>query len=213
MSAIPSAPALAFGPSWLAPPSALQTFRPSSTPAWGDGDAFSPTRDDGWPDFCAGCVRDVDPGAPSLHGNSFVGWLEDWGLAEINHKPYDMVTGTRPENLSVLGGLVDLGSPGEPGAGTAETWWLPDRLLGVWDMSDFYLAHDQLFDRNRTLADLPSILGAEARSFAAGMSKPSHYLDPARWIIQGAFSAATTTAALGFATYNTVSDFLGSLFG
>ena len=180
------------------------------TPRVADGDVHAAST---WPGFCADCVRDVDPGAPTLFDNRLMGSLESAGLVDIDHKPLDPLTGTRPENASILGGLFDLGSPQEPGAGTAGTWWVPDRLFGFWDMSDFYLAHDQLFDRSRTLRDLPTILSSELDAFVAGMSKPSQFLDPVRWVFQGIYSAATTTAALGFATVNTLADIGDWMFG
>lgn len=122
-------------------------------------------------------------------------------------------------NVYLFGGLIDLGSPEMPGAGTASTWWVPDRIFNM-DFSPYYDHHDlHYYGSNVTLADLKLILGTEAESFAKGLST-----NPLQLPFQAIYSAATTLVGLATATKNTLfeagkctfdslSDFYDSVFG
>ena len=60
-------------------------------------------------------------------------------------------------------GLIDLGSPEWPGAGTVDPWWIPDRI-GPYDMSRNYVRHDEIFDPARQ--SMAERLGFEIDAFA-----------------------------------------------
>ncbi len=94
-------------------------------------------------------------------------------------------------NYYALGGLLDLGSPEWPGAGTGSgaQWMIPDRV-GLWRMSNYYVQHDATFDPSSQ--SLGQKLEVEWNAFLAGLS-----LDPVQDLLQVIYSSATTTVALG----------------
>ncbi|MDZ4849533.1 MAG: PAAR-like domain-containing protein [Pirellulaceae bacterium] len=107
-------------------------------------------------------------------------------------------------NAYLFGGLVDLGSPGMPGAGTASTWWVPDRILNA-NMSPYYDAHDKgYYGSNVTLSDLGTILKHELDAFKAGATT-----SPLQLPLQAIYSAATTGVGLGNATKNSIANLFG----
>jgi hypothetical protein len=111
-------------------------------------------------------------------------------------------------NAYLLGGLIDLGSPGMPGAGDAKTWWIPDRILNA-DMSPYYDKHDRdYYGSDVRLGDLGKILGHELDSLRAGAT-----LNPLQLPLQALYSAATTTVGVGTATFNSLSDAFSGIFG
>lgn len=111
-------------------------------------------------------------------------------------------------NAYLFGGLVDLGSPKTPGAGTASTWWVPDRILHA-DMSRYFDFHDRDYYGNDVrLSDLGQIFRHEWDSLRAGAT-----FDPLQLPIQALYSAATTTFGVSTATYNSVNDFFSEVFG
>jgi uncharacterized Zn-binding protein involved in type VI secretion len=94
-------------------------------------------------------------------------------------------------NYYALGGLLDLGSPEWPGAGTGSgaQWMIPDRV-GIWRMSDYYVQHDATFDPSNH--SLGQKLQVEWTAFLAGLS-----IDPVQNLLQIVYSTATTSVALG----------------
>lgn len=61
-----------------------------------------------------------------------------------------LFTPEKPGNWYLLGGLIDLGAPYFPGAGTGSIWFIPDKLFG-FDMSSLYTIHDWLYAPDATL--------------------------------------------------------------
>lgn len=122
-------------------------------------------------------------------------------------------------NVYLFGGLVDLGSPELPGAGTAWAWWVPDRILNA-DMSPYYDYHDkQYYGDNVDLGDIGKILSHEVEAFKAGATT-----SPLQLPLQAIYSAVTTgvgifTAAknslgdISQGKFDSLSDFYGSVFG
>jgi len=111
-------------------------------------------------------------------------------------------------NAYLFGGLVDLGSPGMPGAGNASSWWVPDRILNA-DMSPYYDKHDRdYYGSNVRLGDLGNILGLEVDTFRTGAT-----LNPLQLPLQALYSAATTAVGVGTATFNSFGDAFSTLFG
>lgn len=93
-------------------------------------------------------------------------------------------------NYYAFGGLLDLGSPEWPGAGTGagSLWMIPDRA-GIWRMNDYFVKHDATFDpANQSLSEKLSV---EWDAFLEGLS-----LDPVQNILQVIYSSATTSVAL-----------------
>ena len=124
-------------------------------------------------------------------------------------------------NVYLFGGLVDLGSPEMPGAGTTNTWWIPDRILNM-DMAPYYDYHDRnYYGGDVRLSDMAEILKVEVDAFKAGTADISN---PLQIPLQGLYSAATTlvgtmTAAknsamdFGEATFDSIGDFYEKVFG
>ena len=111
-------------------------------------------------------------------------------------------------NWYLFGGLIDLGSPEMPGAGTASTWWVPDRILWA-DMSDYYSYHDEhYYGSDVVLSDIGKILSHEWNAFLQGAS-----MDPLKMGLQIVYSAATTGVGLLTAAYNSAKGVLTSLAG
>ena len=111
-------------------------------------------------------------------------------------------------NAYLFGGLIDLGSPGMPGAGTASTWWVPDRILNA-DMSPYYDKHDRdYYGDDVRLGDLGRILGHELDSLRSGST-----WNPLQLPLQALYSAATTVEGVGKATFNSLGDAMSELFG
>ena len=118
-----------------------------------------------------------------------------------------------PGNWYLFGGAIDLGSPEMPGAGTASTWWIPDRIL--WsDMSDYFDYHDEHYYGNNgydvTLGDLGTIMNHEWNSFLTGMEGHLDKGDPLGMALQFVYSGATTLSGLGSALWNSVTGAFSS---
>lgn len=106
----------------------------------------------------------------------------------------------REGNWYLFGGLIDLGSPQWPGAGTGSPAWLaPDRIL-FWDMSDYFVFHDWHFNPD-SLGNIGQILTTEAEAFGAGAS-----FDPIQMALQVIYSGATTIAGVTTAASNDIQD-------
>lgn len=103
----------------------------------------------------------------------------------------------------LFGGLIDLGSPEMPGAGTGFTWWVPDRILWM-DMSNYFVYHDRHFNPT-TLSNLDKDLSVELEAFRRGLT-----YDPMHISLQVLYSFFTTSVALGTAASNSVSDLFKS---
>jgi len=119
----------------------------------------------------------------------------------------------KPDNWYLFGGAIDLGSPEMPGAGTASTWWVPDRIL--WsDMSDFYDYHDKNYYGSNgydvTLGDLDTIFTHEWNSFLKGMEGHLDKGDPLGMALQFVYSGATTVVGLGSAVWNSLTGAFSS---
>ncbi|MCC6264288.1 MAG: hypothetical protein IT169_11975 [Bryobacterales bacterium] len=102
-----------------------------------------------------------------------------------------------PGNWYLLGGLIDLGSPVSPGAGTGSTWWVPDTLFG-YEMNSYYVPHDWTYrPDDPRLATWSGLLWqlehVEWATFQAGLGDS---VDPLRVILQSIYSTATTLATL-----------------
>lgn len=123
--------------------------------------------------------------------------LPDWGPFASIFK-----AGTKPEgwfgmpekagNWYLFGGLIDLGSPEWPGAGTGSTWFVPDTLFG-YKMSPYYALHDWLFrPGDPALAgDFWAVFkGSEIPAFLNSVS-----WDPVQFLLSIAYVSATTTQA------------------
>lgn len=149
---------------------------------------------------CTPCERDRDDNAADLNPPS---WLETILGMERHTKPGegdDM--NAEYENWSILWGAMEIGSPQEPHAGITDPWlwWIPHRVFS-FDMSDYYLKHDCIFDSDRRLGDAGAILQAEADAFVTGLSS-----DPVQNALQVVYSSATTIAGFTFALGNSLSD-------
>lgn len=91
-------------------------------------------------------------------------------------------------NWYLLGGLIDLGSPEWPGAGTGTQWYIPDRI-GPYSMADYYARHDATFDpANQNMMER---LGVELDAFAHGIQS-----DLIKLILQVIYSDATTVVSV-----------------
>ncbi len=66
------------------------------------------------------------------------------GLLQATDTTGTLGVPTKPGNWYLLGGLIDLGSPMNPGAGSIAAWWIPDSIFGL-SMSPYYLQHDWTF--------------------------------------------------------------------
>ncbi|RMH13219.1 MAG: hypothetical protein D6695_04685 [Planctomycetota bacterium] len=164
-----------------------------------EGSCIDGTGEDGG--SCTRCERDRDPGAPNLDPPE---WLKAVLGMERHTKlgEGELAPGNEYENWSILWGAIEIGSPQEPHAGIASpwAWWIPHRIFG-FDMSDYYLKHDCVFDRNRRLSDAGAILYAEADAFVTGLSS-----SPVQNALQVVYSSATTIAGFTFAAANSLSD-------
>ncbi len=114
----------------------------------------------------------------------------------------------KTQNWLLLGGLIDLGSPEVPGAGTTLTWWIPDRILG-WDMSKFFVFHDsEFFKKDWTLADFDEVFSTEIEAFRKGLQP-----DPIHLALQVIYSSATTIVGTLKMLYFTVEAALQAMLG
>ena len=83
----------------------------------------------------------------------------DWlrGILQADGQTSSLGLPVKEGNWYLLGGLIDLGSPLNPGAGTGDwTWVVPDKIFGM-DMSAYYLPHDWKF--------IPETYGKEGKPF------------------------------------------------
>ena len=109
-------------------------------------------------------------------------------------------------NWYLFGGLVDLGSPEMPGAGTGVAWWVPDRFLHA-DMSPYYDYHDrEYYGPDVTLSDVGEILDVEWNAFLRGAT-----LDRLQLPLQLLYSGTTTGFGLLTALKNSATGALESL--
>jgi hypothetical protein len=136
--------------------------------------------------------------------------LPDWGLfvAGENERGWFGNEYT-PGNWYLLGGLIDLGSPIWPGAGSGGAWYIPDSILGR-DMSSYYIPHDWMYHPgghpNHPKPSFGDIFTEwEIPSFIAGLS-----FDPLQNVLQVVYSGATTLISIGEWTAAKVGSKLGS---
>jgi hypothetical protein len=122
-------------------------------------------------------------------------------LLGFENTPIDTGTGEQIDNWSILWGAISLGSPQQPGAGALGSWGVPDTLFGH-DMSPYFLRHDSTFRDDKTLGQMPDILGVEADAFAHGVAGNS---DLSHLPLQLLYSLATTTVGVGHGVVNTAS--------
>jgi uncharacterized Zn-binding protein involved in type VI secretion len=96
-----------------------------------------------------------------------------------------------PGNWYLLGGLIDLGSPVWPGAGSGGAWYIPDSIFGM-DMSDYYVPHDW---KSHPSAEHSSFLDIftewEIPTFLGGLS-----WNPITNALQVVYSSATTIVSI-----------------
>lgn len=93
----------------------------------------------------------------------------------------------------LLGGMIDLGSPEWPNAGTGSTWWVPDKIFGI-DMADFYGPHDWYFrpDDPAIANDFWALFrNTEIPTFLGGLS-----WCPVDFVLQVIYSLATSLQAI-----------------
>ncbi|MCA9072556.1 MAG: hypothetical protein KDA84_26715, partial [Planctomycetaceae bacterium] len=109
-----------------------------------------------------------------------------------------------PGNVYLLRGLIDLGSPEWPGAGTGGTWYVPDRI-GPWDFETYFVAHDWAFSP-QSLRDLESIFQVELHAFSVSVEA-----DPTILPLQTIYSAATTSAGVITAAKNDLANVLSAI--
>jgi hypothetical protein len=127
-------------------------------------------------------------------------WLKEVFVAEKNGDHTNFVgIKQKKGNWYLFGGLVDLGSPEMPGAGAADTWFIPDNFLGL-DMSGYYDYHDKnYYGSNVKLSDMDSILSHELKSMVAGIVE-----NPLTLPLQAIYSTATTLVGTTTAIKNSV---------
>jgi uncharacterized Zn-binding protein involved in type VI secretion len=101
----------------------------------------------------------------------------------------------------LLGGLIDLGSPHYPGAGTGNFWWIPDRVFWM-DMRNYFVPHDWWFAPKTFLQFFEPIYKWEIPAFLAGWS-----WDPIHLALQLLYSAATTSISYLVMTVNSLKAF------
>lgn len=116
---------------------------------------------------------------------------------------------THPGNVMLFGGLIDLGSPEMPGAGTGFLWFVPDRILGA-DMSPYFDYHDlNYYGSNVTLADVGQIMDVEWGAFLTGLSASG--AGPLTMALQVVYSAATSTVGMMTALWNSAKGMVGTI--
>jgi hypothetical protein len=116
--------------------------------------------------------------------------------------PNTGATGTT-DNWSVLWGNIRIGSPEQPHAGNAATWWVPDSVFG-YDMSNYYYLHDKTFDTDLSLSRIDRILEIEYDAFVAGLHPNAVHI-----AVQVIYSSATLMAGLSVGASNSLKDALG----
>jgi hypothetical protein len=99
-------------------------------------------------------------------------------------------------NVYLFGGLLELGSPEMPGAGTGWTWFVPDRILNM-DFAPYFDYHDRNYYHNPKLADIGTVLAHELNAFKAGATS-----NPLQLPLQMVYSAFTTGVGLGSIALN-----------
>lgn len=121
--------------------------------------------------------------------------LRDWMQAGENESGW-FGNPLKPGNWYLLGGLVDLGSPVMPGAGTGSTWWVPDKIFGM-DMSSYFVPHDWKFhpsDVAHKYEPWKLFTEAEIPAFLSGLAATGG--NPVHAGLQVIYSGATTSVAL-----------------
>lgn len=116
---------------------------------------------------------------------------------------------THAGNYMLFGGLIDLGSPTMPGAGTGLLWFVPDRILGA-DMSPYFDYHDlNHYGWDVTLADVGEILDVEWAAFLAGISASG--AGPLTMALQVVYSSATASVGMLTALWNSAGGLVGTI--
>lgn len=99
----------------------------------------------------------------------------------------------RPGNWYLLGGLIDLGSPKFPGAGTGGISWLvPDKIFGL-HMGPLYTPHDWRFDPSNPANTLLNVLTVEVESLTGALASTRN---PIHWALFVIYILATMTTGL-----------------
>jgi hypothetical protein len=121
--------------------------------------------------------------------------LPDWGLMVAKPGEKDWFGNDyKAGNWYLLGGLIDLGSPVWPGAGSGGVWYIPDKILGN-DMSNYYIPHDWMFHPSASHSALGDIIPEwELPAFLAGLEGNKSLT---RTGLQVIYSSATTLISLG----------------
>lgn len=133
------------------------------------------------------CLTEFHPNGSAA---SFEEWAEyltgskdprDWADAGIDPWNYLDIPVTEPwwgslfggnmdEGYSMLWGLIKLGSPKYPGAGTHGIWWIPDELFG-YDMSNLYAQHDAEAEMDGGPGNLPHAMLNDLRIYLQSIAR------------------------------------------
>ncbi len=184
-------------------PEAEGQSEPNAKKSQAESEALSESEEGGLgrPLSCEPNMSKADPNAPGggvvSRADGVPEWFKNLPGVENLAAPEQLAAGI--DNWSILWGAIEIGSPQQPGAGTGGSWWIPDKVFG-YDMSPYFLRHDQVFNDDRNLSQLAAILRAEADAFTAGLAgRP----DLGLLILQMIYSGSTTTAGLSAGASNT----------
>lgn len=123
---------------------------------------------------------------------------------DSEHPWYESILGGNMEDgYTAFFGMIELGSPKWPGAGTGDsTWLIPDKIFG-YDMTPYFTLHDNRWDSARDLMDMRDILATEMVSFLAGLGSTKDNIHIALQIL---YSSATLSVGLSTAVANSLSE-------